>query len=58
MAKKDQVVVLGSLNYDMLFRQQRMPEIGETYTADSLQTASGGKGANQAVQCARLGIPV
>jgi len=58
MAKKDQVVVLGSLNYDMIFRQQRMPEIGETYTADSLQTASGGKGANQAVQCARLGIPV
>lgn len=37
-------------------KQKRMPFLGETYTADSITYSGGGKGANQAVQCAKLGI--
>ncbi len=50
------IVVIGSMNYDVLFKQQRLPMKGETYTADSVSFCGGGKGANQAVQCAKLGI--
>ncbi len=55
MAKND-VCVIGSLNYDIIMKQKRMPCAGETYTADSITYAGGGKGANQAVQCAKLGL--
>ena len=55
MASKT-ILVAGSLNYDMVFKVQRLPLKGETYTADSLTICGGGKGANQAVQCAKLGI--
>lgn len=55
MAKYD-VCVIGSLNYDIIMKQKRMPYAGETYTADSITYAGGGKGANQAVQCAKLGL--
>lgn len=50
------VIVVGSLNYDILFKQERLPHIGETYTADEVAFACGGKGANQATQCAKLGL--
>lgn len=53
--KEQSIAVIGSLNYDIVFKQKRLPVPGETYTADSVQTAGGGKGANQAVQCAKLG---
>jgi len=55
--KEKIITVIGSLNFDVIFKQQRFAQIGETYTADHVETASGGKGANQAVQCAKLGIP-
>lgn len=51
------VVVIGSLNYDICLKQERMPEEGETYFADTVNYCSGGKGANQAVQAAKLGVP-
>ncbi|WP_078394625.1 ribokinase [Shouchella patagoniensis] len=51
-----QVVVVGSLNYDLVLKQDRLPYKGETYTADDLIQGPGGKGANQAVQCAKLGL--
>lgn len=51
------IAVAGSLNYDILVKQERLPEKGETYTADSVAYEGGGKGANQAVQCAKLGVP-
>jgi len=54
--KKDIITVIGSLNYDIIFKQKRLAQKGETYTADSVSTAGGGKGANQAVQCAKLGV--
>jgi ribokinase len=54
--KKDKIItVIGSLNFDFIFKQQRLAKIGETYTADHMTTTGGGKGANQAVQCAKLG---
>lgn len=55
--KEKIITVIGSLNYDIIIKQQRLPMKGETYTADSIAFASGGKGANQAVQAAKLGAP-
>ncbi|WP_175074372.1 ribokinase [Terribacillus sp. AE2B 122] len=51
------VAVIGSLNYDIIVKQQRMPHQGETFIADALIQGPGGKGANQAAQCAKLGMP-
>lgn len=53
---RDYICVIGSLNYDIIMKQKRMPLLGETYTADSINYSGGGKGANQAVQCAKLGL--
>lgn len=55
MEKK--TVVIGSLNYDVCLKQERLPGEGETCFADSVEYCSGGKGANQAVQTAKLGVP-
>ena len=55
---KHHVVVIGSLNYDILVQQDRLPEMGETFTGNELMLMPGGKGANQAVQCAKLGLNV
>ncbi|KAI4239735.1 MAG: hypothetical protein L6R40_005480 [Gallowayella cf. fulva] len=49
-----QISVIGSLNIDLITRTSRMPQAGETLTANSFTYGSGGKGANQAVACARL----
>ena len=53
----DYVVVIGSLNYDIFLSLERVPQIGETASAVSSKSGCGGKGANQAVQIARLGVP-
>ena len=53
--KEKSITVIGSLNYDIILQQQRLPKLGETYIADAVRMAGGGKGANQAVQCAKLG---
>ena len=53
---KEYITVIGSLNYDIFMKQDRLPVAGETYTADSVNFARGGKGANQAVQCAKMGV--
>jgi ribokinase len=51
------ILVLGSLNADLISTTPRLPRAGETLTATSFHTAPGGKGANQAVACARLSRP-
>lgn len=54
--KEKIITVIGSLNFDIIFKQQRLAVIGETYSADHMSITGGGKGANQAVQCAKLGV--
>ena len=49
------VLVVGSINMDLIVRCARVPEEGETVHGDDLVTAPGGKGANQAVAASRLG---
>lgn len=52
------VVVVGSLNMDLVVRAARLPLPGETLSGSSFMTAPGGKGGNQAVAAARLGARV
>jgi ribokinase len=52
------VVIVGSLNMDLVTRVHRMPKAGETLAGESFATVPGGKGANQAVAAARLGARV
>jgi ribokinase len=49
------ILVIGSLNMDLVVRSPRMPGPGETLLGGGFRTVPGGKGANQAVACARLG---
>ncbi|MGF7018465.1 ribokinase [Lachnospiraceae bacterium PF1-21] len=56
MRKK--VIVIGSLNYDIILDLPRLPARGETLSALGVSRAAGGKGANQAVQMAKLGMDV
>lgn len=51
------IVIFGSINMDLVARTPRLPEPGETLTGHMFHTFPGGKGANQAVACARLGVP-
>ncbi|KAL8875281.1 MAG: hypothetical protein Q9198_006333, partial [Flavoplaca austrocitrina] len=48
------IQIIGSLNIDLITRTPRHPNPGETLTATSFTYGPGGKGANQAVACARL----
>ena len=50
------IIVLGSINMDLVVHAPRLPKPGETLTGSSFHTTPGGKGANQAVACARLGV--
>lgn len=52
------IVVVGSLNMDLVVRTPRIPSPGETIIGRELHTVPGGKGANQAVAAARLGAQV
>ena len=49
------IVVVGSVNLDLVCVAGKIPAPGETVWGDHFQTFHGGKGANQAVAAARLG---
>ena len=52
------ILVVGSLNADLVVRTPRFPQPGETISGEDLQVIPGGKGSNQAVAAARLGTGV
>ena len=52
------MVVVGSVNIDLVIRGERLPAPGETVTGGTFERHHGGKGGNQAVAAARLGRPV
>src|SRR5579864_1450081 len=52
------IVVVGSVNLDLVCTGERIPAPGETVIGQDFQTFHGGKGANQAVAIGRLGYPV
>lgn len=52
------IVVVGSLNMDLIARSPHIPVPGETVLGSRFSTAAGGKGANQAVAAVRLGAQV
>lgn len=58
MLKKPKILVAGSFVMDLIASTKQAPSAGQTVIGLSFHTAPGGKGANQAVQCARLGADV
>ena len=52
------IAVFGSINMDLVVRSPHIPVPGETIMGSDFVTVPGGKGANQAVAVAQLGIPV
>ena len=52
------IVVIGSINFDLVSASERIPVPGETVIGSTFNTVPGGKGANQAVAASRLGAQV
>lgn len=52
------VLVVGSVNVDLVVQGERLPSPGETVLGGTFSRFHGGKGGNQAVAAARLGVPV
>ncbi len=52
------ITVVGSVNLDLVWVGERLPRPGETVTGGTFTRIPGGKGANQALACARLGASV
>ena len=50
-----QILVIGSLNMDLVVKVEKLPKLGETILGETLYENPGGKGANQAVAAAKLG---
>ena len=49
------IVVVGSINADLFFTVDQLPQLGETVLCQDYQMYIGGKGANQAVAAANAG---
>lgn len=54
---KKPLVVVGSVNADLVIEVDRLPKPGETLSGSSMNVYPGGKGANQAAAAAKLGYP-
>src|SRR5215471_2034453 len=57
MPGRKPIVVVGSINLDLVALAEQIPSIGETVIGTGFQIHPGGKGANQAVAIAKLGYP-
>jgi ribokinase len=57
MPSRKPIVIVGSINMDLVSCAPHIPAIGETVIGSSFTTTPGGKGANQAVAAARLAYP-
>lgn len=51
---KKKILIIGSLNMDMVFEMKNMPMVGETVLGDNVTYIPGGKGANQAYAVGKL----
>ena len=58
MNRTPKILVVGSFVMDLIATTDRAPKSGQTIVGRDFHIAPGGKGANQAVQCARLGADV
>lgn len=58
MDHKPRILVVGSFVMDVIATTERVPASAQTVYGKSFHMAPGGKGANQALQCARLGAQV
>lgn len=58
MNSRKPIVVVGSINLDLVAVAEKIPAVGETVIGTDFQMHPGGKGANQAVAAAQLGHPV
>ena len=58
MNKKLSILVIGSLNMDLILKTERIPLVGESFLGKEYKYMPGGKGANRAVAAARLGSDV
>jgi len=58
MQNEYDIVVVGSINMDLIFEINRMPATGETIEGRAFHFLQGGKGANQAIAAAKLGNKV
>ena len=58
MQRKPRILVVGSFVMDVIATTGQVPRSGQTVYGKSFHMAPGGKGANQALQCARLGADV
>jgi len=57
MPETKPIVVIGSINMDLVCRTPHIPAPGETILGENVLTLPGGKGANQAVAAAKLATP-
>jgi ribokinase len=58
MAQSSEVLIVGSINVDLVVRAAQLPAPGQTVTGGVFARHQGGKGANQAVAAARAGASV
>jgi ribokinase len=55
---RHRILIVGSVNMDLVLQVERVPDAGENLIGSSYSYIPGGKGANQAVAAARLGMDV
>lgn len=53
---KSKILVIGSINTDIVLKSDRFPKPGESYFGESIEIIPGGKGANAALTVQRLGV--